>query len=45
MATEIEQFLFTDSICMLTHHYLELGLPLEAALQAAEADLLDYRSG
>jgi NADPH:quinone reductase-like Zn-dependent oxidoreductase len=37
--TKIAQFSYADRVAALTHQYLELGLPLDAALQAAEADL------
>jgi hypothetical protein len=43
MATKIEQFSYADSVLALTHQYLELGLPLNFALRAAEADLLQAR--
>jgi hypothetical protein len=39
MATKIEQFSYADRVAALTHQYLELGLPLNSALRAAEADL------
>ncbi len=39
MATKIEQFSCADRVATLTHQYLELGLPLNSALRAAEADL------
>jgi hypothetical protein len=39
MATKIEQFSYADRVAALTHQYLELGLPQDAALRAAEADL------
>jgi len=39
MATKIEQFSYADKVAALTHQYLELGLPLNSALRAAEADL------
>jgi hypothetical protein len=39
MATKIEQLSYADRVAALTHQYLELGLPLNFALRAAEADL------
>ena len=39
MATKIEQFSYADKVAALTHQYVELGLPLNSALRAAEADL------
>ena len=39
MATKIEQYSYADKVAALTHQYLELGLPLNSALRAAEADL------
>jgi hypothetical protein len=39
MATKIEQFSYADRVAALTNQYLELGLPLNSALRAAEADL------
>jgi len=39
MATKIGQFSYADKVAALTHQYLELGLPLNSALRAAEADL------
>jgi hypothetical protein len=39
MATKIEQFSYAQRVVVLTHQYLELRLPLDAALRAAEADL------
>ena len=40
MPANIEQFSHADFVSALTHQYFELGLPLNAALRAAEADLL-----
>jgi hypothetical protein len=42
-ATKIEQFSDADRVAALTHQYLELGLPLDAAHRAAEADLWSAR--
>ena len=39
MSTNIEQFSYVSKRVALTHLYVELGLPLPAALRAAEADL------
>ncbi|SRR5258708_2884843 len=39
MAINIEQFSYADRVAALTHQYLELGLPVNSALRAAEADL------
>ena len=39
MSTNIEQFSYLSKRVALTHLYVELGLPLPAALRAAEADL------
>ena len=39
MAIKFEQFSYADKVAALTHQYLELGLPLNSALRAAEADL------
>jgi hypothetical protein len=39
MATKIKQFSYVDRVAALTHQSLELGLPLNSALRAAEADL------
>ena len=39
MAAKIEQFSYADRVAALTHEYLELGLPLNSALRAAEVDL------
>jgi hypothetical protein len=35
----IQQFSYGDRLCALTQIYLELGLRLQVALRAAEADL------
>jgi hypothetical protein len=40
MSTNIEQFSYVLKLVALTHLYMELSLPLPAALRAAEADLL-----
>jgi hypothetical protein len=37
--TKIEQFSYVSKLVALTHLYVELSLPLPAALRAAEADL------
>jgi hypothetical protein len=42
MTTNIRQFLHCDKRGSLTNLYLELGLPLRAALQTAEADLWQF---
>jgi hypothetical protein len=42
-ASKIDQFSDADRVAALTSHYLELGLPLVAALRAAEADLWSSR--
>jgi hypothetical protein len=39
MSTNIEQFSYVSKLMALTHLYVELSLPLPAALRAAEADL------
>jgi len=39
MRTNIEQFSYVSKLVALTHLYVELSLPLRAALRAAEADL------
>ena|SRR5271166_3010085 len=39
MSTNIEQFSYVSKLVALTHLYVELSLPLPAALRAAEADL------
>jgi hypothetical protein len=39
MRTNIEQFSYVSKLVALTHLYMELSLPVPAALQAAEADL------
>ena len=39
MSTNIEQFSYAAKLVTLTHLYVELSLPLPAALRAAEADL------
>jgi hypothetical protein len=43
MDIKIEQFSYAGRVAALTHQYLELGLPLDAALRAAEADLRQAR--
>ena len=40
MPDNVEQFSLADFVLALTYQYLELGLPLDAALQAAAADHL-----
>jgi hypothetical protein len=40
MPASIEQISLTDFFLALTYQYFELGLPLDAALRAAAADLL-----
>ena len=40
MPANIEQFSLADFVLALTYQYFELGLPLDAALRAAAADLL-----
>ena len=40
MPANLEQFSLADFVLALTYQYFELGLPLDAALQAAAADLL-----
>ena len=42
MTTNIQQFLNCEKRGSLTNLYLELGLPLPAALQTAEADLWQF---
>jgi hypothetical protein len=42
MSTNIERFSYALKLVTLTHMYMELSLPLPAALRAAESDLL-YR--
>jgi hypothetical protein len=39
MSTKTEQFSYVSKLVALTHLYVELSLPLPAALRAAEADL------
>jgi hypothetical protein len=39
MSTKIDQFSYVSKLVALTHLYVELSLPLPAALRAAEADL------
>ena len=39
MSSEIKQLLYLEELATLTLQYLELSLPLPAALRAAEADL------
>jgi hypothetical protein len=39
MKTVIERLTYLEKLAMLTLQYLELSLPLPAALRAAEADL------
>ena len=38
-STKIDQFSYVSKLVALTHLYVELSLPLPAALRAAEADL------
>jgi hypothetical protein len=45
MTTNIQQFLDREKLDLLTDLYLGLGLPLQTALQAAEADLWQLDSG
>jgi hypothetical protein len=40
MPAHIEEFWLADFVLALTYQYFELGLPLDAALRAAAADLL-----
>jgi hypothetical protein len=40
MPANIEQISLADFVLALTYEYSELGLPLDAALRAAAADLL-----
>jgi hypothetical protein len=40
MPANIEQISLADFVLALTYEYFELGLPLDAALRAAAADLL-----
>jgi hypothetical protein len=44
MNTNIRRFSRAEKIAQLTHRYLELKLPLQAALLAAEADLEHFES-
>jgi len=39
MSTNMEQFSYVSKLVALAHLYVELSLPLPAALRAAEADL------
>ena len=39
MSTNIDQSSYVEKLATLTHLYLELRLPLQDALRAAEADL------
>jgi hypothetical protein len=39
MSINIDQFLYVEKLATLTQLYLELRLPLQVALRAAEADL------
>ena len=39
MSTDIDQFSLVEKLVTLTQLYLELRLPLQDALRAAEADL------
>jgi hypothetical protein len=39
MSTNIEQFAYVSKLVALTQLYMELSLPVPAALRAAEADL------
>jgi hypothetical protein len=40
--TEIEKVSYAEELLRLTRQYLELSLPLTAALRAAEADVQDF---
>ncbi len=42
MSVEIDQFSYVKKLAMLTQLYLELRLPLQNALRAAEADLSNW---
>jgi hypothetical protein len=44
MSTKMEQFSYVSKRVALTHLYVELSLPLPAALRAAEADLRSFGS-
>jgi len=44
MSPNLWQFSCADKIAELTRRYLELKLPLQAALAAAEADLQQFES-
>ena len=44
MSTNIRQFSHAQKIAELIHRYLELKLPLQTALLAAEADLQHFES-
>ena len=39
MRTNIEQFSYVSKLVALTHLYMELTVPVPAAIRAAEADL------
>jgi hypothetical protein len=39
MTTDIDQFSLVEKLAILTQLYLELRLPVQDALRAAEADL------
>ena len=44
MSNNIRQLWYPEKIAELTHQYLELKLPSQAALIAAEADLQHFES-
>jgi hypothetical protein len=44
MNTNTEQNSYTEKLEALTNLYMELSLPLDAAIKAAEADLAAARS-
>jgi hypothetical protein len=44
MNIDIEQFSYVSKLVALIDLYLELNLPLPAALRAAEADLSSWRA-
>lgn len=39
MSSDIDPFLYVENLATLTQLYLELRLPLQEAIRAAEADL------
>jgi|HubBroStandDraft_4_1064222.scaffolds.fasta_scaffold1606901_2 hypothetical protein len=45
MSMDIEQFSYFSKLVALIDLYVELSLPLVAALRAAEADLGSWRGG